>query len=70
MGVSRESPDGHPACCNLLNSLTLQLPSPTAARSKKESKFGWGKVGKISEGKSYVPAGLTASQYNSLRSKG
>ena len=39
------------------------------ARSKKQGKFGWGKVGKINEGKSYVPAGLTASQYNSLRGK-
>ena len=66
-GVRRESLDVL-MCYNLLNSLTLQT-TPIAARSKKQSKLGWGKVGKISSGKSYVPAGLTASQYSALRSK-
>ena len=38
------------------------------SRGNKEKKFGWGKVGKIEEGNSYVPAGLTAAQYNKIRS--
>merc|ERR1719331_3805562 len=38
-------------------------------RGAKQKKFGWGKVGKVKEGASYVPDGLTASQYNDIRSK-
>merc|ERR1719174_3587311 len=39
------------------------------SRGAKQKKFGWGKVGKVKEGASYVPDGLTASQYNDIRSK-
>jgi len=31
--------------------------------------FGWGKVGKVEDGKSYVPGGMTAAQYNDIRAK-
>ena len=39
------------------------------SRGNKEKLFGWGKVGKVEEGKSYVPSGLTAAQYNEIRAK-
>ncbi|GMI09572.1 hypothetical protein TrLO_g1309 [Triparma laevis f. longispina] len=38
-------------------------------RANKEKQFGWGKIGKVQEGSSYVPSGLTAAQYNDIRAK-
>ena len=37
------------------------------SRGAKEKRFGWGKIGKVEEGKSYVPSGLTAAEYNRIR---
>lgn len=39
------------------------------ARSKKKSVEGVGKVKQIKKNVGYVPAGLTAAQYNSVRNK-